>query len=134
MGGLGSCYHTDMQLTAKPWHFFPLALVFLASHVTAQYFYLYWYWSWFDSLMHAWGGFLTIMGFYMLGRIGSRRLALPLWALPLALGVVMLAWEVFEYVYGIAGAHPSYAIDTTLDMVFGSLGGMVAFVLFRREG
>lgn len=123
-----------MRISATPWHFFPLALAFLAAHIVAQYFYLYWYLFWFDSMMHAWGGFLTIMGFFMLGRIGSRRLALPVWVLPLALAAVMAAWEVFEYVFGIAGAHPSYVVDTTLDVVYGSLGGMVAFVLFRREG
>lgn len=122
-----------MKITATPWHFFPLALAFLAAHVLAQQFALYWYLFWFDSMMHVWGGFLAIMGFIMLGRIGSRRLALPSLLLPVALLGVMVSWEVFEYVYGVAGTHPSYAMDTTLDFIFGSLGGIVAFALFHRD-
>lgn len=119
-------------MTATPLRFFVLALPFLAAHLVAMRYYLYFYVPWFDVLMHTWGGFLTIMGFLMLGSIGSRRLALSRPLMILGLFGVMAAWEVFEYVYGIAGTHPSYLVDTTLDVLAGATGGLFALMLFRR--
>lgn len=119
-------------MTATPLRFFALALPFVAAHLIAMRYFLYFYVPWFDVLMHTWGGFLTIMGFVMLGSIGSRRLALSRALMILGLFGVMTIWEVFEYVYGIAGTHPSYAIDTTLDIVAGAVGGLLALFLFRR--
>ena len=119
-------------MIATPLRFFVLALPFVVAHMMAMRYFLYFYVPWFDTLMHTWGGFLTIMGFVMLGSIGSRRLALTRPLMILGLLAVMVAWEVFEYVYGIAGTHPSYLVDTALDVVAGAAGGLVAFVVFRR--
>ncbi len=120
-------------MVATPLRFFALAIPFLVAHLVAMRYFLYFYVPWFDILMHTWGGFLTVMGFTMLGTIGSRRLALSRPLTFLGLVGVMIAWEVFEYVYGIAGTHPSYAVDTALDIVAGATGGVVALVVFRKS-
>lgn len=120
-------------MTATPLRFFTLATIFVVGHTVALRYFLYWYVPWFDLVMHTAGGFLTIMGFVMLGSIGSRRLALSWPLMLLGLGAVMAAWEVFEYVYGIAGTHPSYLVDTTLDVVVGAVGGMAALIIVRPK-
>ncbi len=130
-GSSASWYHSRM--TATPLRFFVLALPFVAVHLIAMRYFLYFYVAWFDIFMHTWGGFLTIMGFMMLGGIGSRRLALSRPLMLLGLAGVMAAWEVFEYVYGIAGTHPSYLVDTSLDVVVGAVGGVLALLVFRRR-
>lgn len=119
-------------MKARPTIFFLLALAFLAAHLGALELRLYWYLPWYDIMMHTWGGYLVIFGFFMIGAVGSRRLALPRFLLFPALFGVMAAWEVFEYVYGIAGQHPSYLIDTTLDFVCGTVGGIVAYVTTKK--
>lgn len=119
-------------MTARPITFFLLALVFLVAHLVALKLYLYSYLPWYDIVMHVWGGYLVIFGFLMLGTVGSRRLALPRPLLFPALIGVMVVWEVFEYVYGLAGKDPSYGIDTTLDFVCGSVGGVVAYVTTKK--
>jgi hypothetical protein len=121
-----------MHLRAQPYYFFPLAVGLLGAHVIALILKLYYYWPWFDLVMHAWGGFLVVTGFLMFEVIGSRRLAPPRWSLPLLLGLVMAAWEIFEFIYGVAGTHPSYLEDTTLDTLLGIVGGSVAYVIFGR--
>ncbi|MBY0310170.1 hypothetical protein K2Q16_03445 [Patescibacteria group bacterium] len=120
-------------MKARPLTFFILAIIFLAAHLTALELRLYWYLPWYDIMMHTWGGYLVIFGFLMLGKIGSRRLALPHLLLFPALVGVMAAWEIFEYAYGIAGEHPSYLVDTVLDFVWGTIGGIVAYVTTKKH-
>ncbi len=120
-------------MPATPFRFFALAIPFLVAHLVAMRYFLYFYVPWFDVLMHTWGGFLTVMGFTMLGTIGSRRLMLSRPLKILGLVGVMVVWEVFEYVYGIAGTHPSYVVDTGLDFVAGAVGGAAALVVFRKS-
>jgi hypothetical protein len=122
-----------MKVYPSLWLFFLLAFGLLVAHLSALHYKLYFFVPWFDLLMHTWGGFLVIFGFMMLGSIGSRRLQLPPVLMWVGLGMVMLAWEVFEYVYGIAGTHPSYVIDTTTDTIVGILGGGLAFLFTRRS-
>jgi hypothetical protein len=121
-----------MVMKARPVIFFLQALVFLAAHLTALKLYLYSYVPWYDIMMHTWGGYLVIFGFFMIGGIGSRRLMLPRWLLFPALFAVMVAWEIFEYVYGLAGQEPSYVVDTALDFVCGTVGGIVAYVTTKK--
>ncbi len=127
-----TCYTVGV-LPARPGFFFPLALIFLAAHLAALRFHLYWYLPWYDMAMHTAGGFLTIMGFIMFRSLGSRRLGLADWLLPWGLLLVMVAWEVFEYVYGVAGSHPSYAVDTAIDLLCGATGGLLAYLTVRRS-
>lgn len=128
----GTMFLTIMTIPATPVYFFLPALGLLATHIVAMHYHLYWYLPWFDIFMHLWGGYLVIIGLLMIGSIGSRRLYFPDWSLAPVLGLVMLGWEVFEYVFGVAGTHPSYLVDTTLDIIFGALGGLIAYGSVRR--
>jgi len=120
------------MIAATPIRFFILAILFLAAHYAALRLHLYWYTEWFDAIMHTWGGFLVVYGFLMLGRVGSGRLAMPRVLLPLALVVVMVVWEVFEYSFGLVGTEANYVRDTIYDLLCGAGGGLLAYVVAHR--
>jgi hypothetical protein len=94
-------------------------------------FYLYWPKDGlfgFDTLMHFLGGLtLGVLAAWFFN-VEKRSLGgfLLVFICVLALGVV---WEVFEYVFDIAGtAGGSYWKDTIHDMVLDGIGGAVAYL------
>ena len=120
-------------MTASPKFFFPLAACFSALHYFALRSDLYWYAPWLDVLMHTWGGFLVIYGFIMLGSIGSGKFTLATWLLPLLLILIMVAWEVFEYAFGLTVMDAYYVRDTTFDIICGAAGGWLAYLLTKKR-
>ncbi len=112
--------------------FFPLALAFLVTHLMAMRLYLYWHTDWFDVIMHTWGGFLVIFGFLMLGTLGSGRLKFGVLTMAVFLLVIMVGWEVFEYVSGLTGTEADYVQDTIFDLICGAAGGALAYVLVKK--
>ncbi len=80
----------------------------------------YWYWEywWLDILMHFFGGLLIALG---------ASLALQRWAhIILAVLVIGVLWEVFEYVIGISIREPNFVLDSSLDLFADIVGGFVA--------
>jgi len=118
-------------MPVRPYIFFPLALLFLGTHLVALHFSLYWFVWWFDILMHTWGGYLVVYGLMMVGTQGSGVLRLPRSLLFPTLLCVMVAWEVFEYMAGLTGTEANYVSDTAADFLCGTVGGMVAYLTTR---
>lgn len=80
--------------------------------------------------MHLLGGLCLGLFFVWLGgRLGSWS-SLVVLALVMAIGV---AWEVFEYAYGITGVvQGSYALDLVLDLVADFLGVLAALAIGKK--
>lgn len=103
-------------------------IAFIATHQVFLYFDFFWLFWWSDILLHIWGGGLLVASWYLVERmyVFPRTMALKLNHPLLILLVVMIGWEVFEYVFGVAN-NTSYVSDTIQDFIFGALGGLVAF-------
>lgn len=104
------------------------AFVFCAALAALQLWavehFLYWIYPWFDVPMHFLGGvsiatFLVALLLHRRPRIFSVLFALAL-----------IAWEVFEYVFGIP-REANYLFDTALDFLMGALGGILIYVIAR---
>ena len=108
-------------------------------HFMAISFYFYWILEWFDTAMHFLGGFtggLIAIWFlfdsklfykYMPGVAGAIFGAL------VAILIVGIAWEIFEYVNGLTQSTEKYAIDTTYDLIADVCGAILAGIIGSRE-
>jgi hypothetical protein len=107
--------------------------IFAVTHLVALKADLYWYFWWFDILMHSWGGFLVVSGLVVLRGLPGVGRFVPSSKSSIAtfLMMIMVAWEVFEYFIG-TGLKTEFWFDTLLDVIVGSIGGYVAYVLFSK--
>lgn len=101
-----------------------LATGLALTHTWALTDYLYWYFVWLDVPVHLLGG-LTL-GMFLISF--SRTFRPRLFAVGIAF--VILGWEVFEVLIG-TGREINYAFDTSLDILMGTLGALLAYVLGR---
>lgn len=110
--------------------------ILAVTHVLALKFYLYWRYLWLDMPMHFLGGVVVGLLLYTLYDL---RLSLvprtPRW-FTVVLFVLMVAmmWEIYEVLIGIPMLE-DYLFDTVSDLIFGGVGGVVAFLLgnqFRK--
>lgn len=120
---------------------FIIIAVIAALHLSALQFYLYWRLWWFDILTHFLGGLWVAMFFlWLFFQFGftniikndkENNLKVALLS-SLALG---LAWEVFEYYFGITFINtPGYVFDTVMDISLDTIGGFVAYNFFVFKG
>lgn len=93
---------------------------------------LYWYYWWFDILMHFWGGLLLGFGFHLLAGFSYVRLQLRFWQLFLALSVVIIGWEVFEYLIGLYDPA-TYVFEVSKDLLVGYGGGLLAHIIMNSR-
>ena len=113
--------------------FLLLGTLLAVLHTVASVLFLYSYYWWFDILMHFLGGLVVMFGlgvFADLGRLPAARML----SAPLAFGVltvVMIGWEIFEYLVPVTRAD-AYVLDTVTDIVLGTIGGMVGWLIARR--
>lgn len=107
---------------------------FLATHQVFLYFDFFWLFWWADIVLHTAGGILVVWSWYTIERTMTfpRTMALRFNHPLLVLLVMMIGWEIFEYSFGIANTT-NYISDTAQDLLFGSLGGLVAFLLLRSR-
>lgn len=98
--------------------FLALMLAYLHTEATLNFF--YWRYDWFDVLMHLLGG--VTIAVFLIGFFVTKRHA----SLIAAFFVLVIAWEVFEYVYGLP-REANYALDTVADLVLDVLGGALAY-------
>jgi len=105
-------------------------------HLVAMDFYLYWTVSWFDNLMHFLaglaGGLTALWAFYNSGIFFKH--SPKLWEVTIislsCIFVVGVAWEYFEFVYGLTGVDASHYIsDTLTDLAMDLLGSIVASIM-----
>ena len=111
-----------------PTIFFLIAFSMLSIlHNLAIGLFLYWHLWWFDIPMHAFGGMIVALGFFVLNdlRIFPPVLLqiIPVTALVLC---VALVWEAFELIAGVE-IIGHYVIDTTVDITAGLVGGVIGF-------
>lgn len=98
------------------------ALALLHSYALDEF--LYWRYPWFDVPMHFLGG--LAVGTVLVGFLFRFR---P-WLYLVLFAGGMVAWEVFEYLFGIP-RETNYVFDTALDFLMDTLGGLVAYGLAR---
>lgn len=101
-----------------------LSAILALSHYVASEEYLYWRFVWLDVPVHFLGG-LTL-GVVVVALLNARK---PVSYIAL-MAVVILGWEVFEYIFGLP-RESNYMFDTALDVLMGTLGASVAYVLAR---
>ncbi|USN87504.1 MAG: hypothetical protein H6779_03765 [Candidatus Nomurabacteria bacterium] len=109
-----------------------LWLVFATAHAFFKTTELYWFYLWLDIPMHLAGGFLVVMTWFVLQRrfiagekIFSQKFFHPL----IILAIMMVAWEIYKYMIGDI-VMDNYVSDTILDLIMGTVGGLIAFKLF----
>ena len=112
-----------------------LALVIALFQALANEYYLYWEWWWADIVMHFLGGLLIASGvlwwLHFEIPVGLRSQVPKFLTALLAIIVVGVAWEVFEYVTGMYNAV-NYTLDVTLDLVTNVGGMLFAYLLFKK--
>ncbi len=112
------------------WWFLGLAIAFAATHLLAVKFSLYWYIGWFDSVMHAWGGALVVIGLFVLGSFSWFKRAPRLFEVISVLIFVTLVWELFEWYVGL-WSPATYIYDTGKDIVVAFISGLLTYRLIR---
>lgn len=100
-------------------------VILLGLHLVALSHFYYWRYEWFDIPMHMLGG--VAIAFFLLGIFGRVRLPKFL----LLVGVIVVGWEVLEYVTGLSLGQPNYVFDTLHDIFNGYVGALVAYVSCR---
>jgi hypothetical protein len=85
---------------------------------------IFWRFVWFDVFMHFLGG--IALATLAVGLLRSRR---PL-SFAAFLTVAFIAWEVFEYVFGVP-REANYQFDTALDILMDTLGAIVVYAVAR---
>lgn len=102
---------------------------------------LYWQYRWIDIPVHFLGGFfLGGLFFYLIFSNPKTKKMVKLPRTPRnvfgvsVFGVFLAAalWEVVEFVFGRTSISPAYIPDTTLDLVAGTLGGYLFFLLYKK--
>lgn len=120
------------MLRASPQFFFPLALAFTAVHYFALQFHMYWYIESFDIVMHVWGGFLIVCALYMFNNVSQGNIRFTGWSISIVVLIGMLAWEGLEYTLGLTGNQPDFILDTTIDLLCGSLGAALGYLILKN--
>lgn len=85
---------------------------------------IFWLFVWFDVFMHFLGG--VTLAVLAVGLLKKRR---PIFFV-VGLAVAFVAWEVFEYVFGVP-REANYQFDTTLDVLMDTLGAVAVYVVAR---
>ncbi len=116
-----------------------LVLLVALLHGAALAFFLYWKISWFDILPHFFGGMfaslLSVWVWYFSGYLGAHplpKLRTLFVQFLLSAFVIGVGWEVFERVLNLMWSPEGYWTDSSLDVAFDVLGGVVSFFLVRR--
>ncbi len=121
---------------------FILIIIIAVLHFLALQFYLYWTFWWLDILMHFLGGLwvgLTALWFFFfsgymhknVNLVRSTKIFLITIASVIVVGVLWEVWELWADLVFVNEA--GYFLDTSLDMVMDTLGGIVAFIYAKKH-
>jgi hypothetical protein len=102
-----------------------LAALLLALHLHALDGFLYWYYRWLDIPMHILGG--AALGAFLLAFFNVRH-ALAYFFL---MFVLVIGWEVFEFIGRISTGQADYWSDTLFDVGNGILGSLLPYLVAR---
>lgn len=102
-------------------------------HVLAIELYLYWRYPWMDWPMHFLGGIVVVLAIFTVASL--RDWVSDHWLRFLSVmsmvATVAVAWEIYEVIIGTPRAS-NYALDTSVDLLLGLVGGAVGFYIARR--
>jgi len=114
------------------------ALVALVAmlHGLAIAYSLYWHFSWFDMLSHLFGGafvsLLAVWLWFFSGYLGTHplpgRQAL-FWITVISALAIGIGWEVFERALGHTWSPEGYWLDTCIDIIADTIGGIIVGIL-----
>ncbi|HTR18658.1 MAG TPA: hypothetical protein VMH91_01595 [Candidatus Paceibacterota bacterium] len=111
--------------TAQAVIFILIAVLYFYFGFHERYLFTIWWW---DIPLHILGGlWVALAGTWFFGLFGIRVRPMQAIALAFSVGV---AWELFEYLFGIGGSlFMSYPVDTAKDLFDDVLGGAVGALL-----
>jgi hypothetical protein len=94
--------------------------------------YLYYEIWWLDIPMHMLGGLGLALFFISVSQIRGRNVSYL--SILLSVFVIAIAWEVYEYVYGVLGIQEWNGwFDTIKDIIDGLVGGSIAYWLHKKS-
>lgn len=109
-------------------------LAFILTHVLFEKTWAYWHYLWLDIPMHLWGGLLVVTTWFYLqdnkkfAFLAQQKIFHPL----VILVVMMVLWEIYRYLVGDI-VNVNYVSDTILDLVSGTIGGIIAYYRFSSR-
>ena len=136
VAGTDSKYDTIYGMKLRLSLFFVASVTLALINALALEFSLYWRYLWLDMPMHFLGGFCVALGYGIIPFFGIR-LPRCLETRGAYLGAVLLvglAWELFEYVFGISLVNDAGNLisDTSMDLVLDLLGGYIGYLLLQK--
>jgi hypothetical protein len=125
----------------KPFPFSFLILGFLIIlHSAGSYYSWYWQYSWFDFVVHAvsglWAAMLILWLASVFGQINSlKEYKIKTFLIAFISAILIgIVWELVENYTQITFTQASgYGLDTTLDIISDSIGGILAYFYFIRR-
>lgn len=123
---------------------FILIAIIAILHFLALRFYFYWTFWWSDIIMHflggLWVGLIVLWFFFFSGfvykninLVRQSKIFLITITSVIIVGVLWEVWEVWEVWARLVFINEAgYFLDTSLDIVMGILGGIVAFIYAKK--
>lgn len=113
-------------------------LIFALAHKIALYFSIYWTMEGYDSIMHAFGGFIgALLVIYTLQKIGISPQTLPkkiILLLFVMISVIAVGsiWELWEIFVGFTDPFTDL-LDTISDLIMDTIGAVIGFVYYDKK-
>ncbi|MAF59357.1 hypothetical protein CL631_00745 [bacterium] len=106
-------------------------------HITALELYWYWVFPWFDILVHFLGGLwatlISLWFFFESGYVKVKRRVRNISLVAFfTIFFVAIGWEVFEFLAGVPIVG-DFAVDTTIDLIIGTLGALMAWIYYTSN-
>ncbi len=112
--------------------------IFLVGHLIALKFSIYWTVEGYDSVMHAFGGFIgSLLVIYALQKIGISPQSLPkkiMLFLFVVISVIAVGsiWELWEIFTGMTDPFTDF-IDTISDLIMDTIGSIIGFIYYDKK-
>lgn len=113
-------------------------ILFLVGHLFALNFSIYWTVEGYDSIMHAFGGFIgALLVIYTLQKIGISPQSLPKKIILLLFVVISVIavgsiWELWEIFVGFTDPFTDM-LDTISDLIMDTLGSIIGFIYYDKK-
>lgn len=110
----------------------------LVAHVFALNFSIYWTVEGYDSVMHAFGGFIgALLVIYTLQKIGISPQSLPkkiILLLFVMISVIAVGsiWELWEIFVGFTDPFTD-VLDTISDLIMDTIGSIIGFIYYDKK-
>jgi hypothetical protein len=113
-------------------------LLLLIAHLVALNFSIYWTVEGYDSVMHAFGGFIgSLIVIYVLQKIGVSPQSLPkkiILLLFVMISVIAVGsiWELWEIFVGFTDPFTDL-LDTISDLIMDTIGSIIGFIYYDKK-